>query len=243
MDTENLSTTRTKIGDAINRHVAMTEFETEQVADAVLDVMETDGYQKVIDLQIQLEEIEGVASLAYESCDEAPFAGVLGMIERRIKAVRYELSDLIGSSPPAKPNGAGARPFSRKAMVLDLCRGIRQSVQPLIDNQEVSDDIGVKLVGVEKAAETIECIVSEGETGNGILSPQATLNSYVIGWQDKSMAECAQRLRQFGFDMSENIAADFHEDGFTVTKGWTPKGIRYFVGEREFLQSLLPDED
>jgi trehalose-6-phosphate synthase len=39
MDTENLSTTRTKIGDAINSAVAMSEAETEQAVDAVLDAM------------------------------------------------------------------------------------------------------------------------------------------------------------------------------------------------------------
>jgi hypothetical protein len=42
MDTENLSTTRTKIADAINSAVAMTEAETEQAVDAVLGAMIAD---------------------------------------------------------------------------------------------------------------------------------------------------------------------------------------------------------
>jgi hypothetical protein len=42
--------------------------------------------------------------------------------------------------------------------------------------------------------------------------------------------------------MSEILTADPNEDGYSVTKTWTRKGIRYFVAEREFLQSLLPEE-
>jgi len=128
MADQNTSTNRTKIGDAINSAVAMTEAETAQDVDAVLGAMPDkangSNYQQVIDFQIQLEEIQAVAKLAGETCDDAPFVGTLGIIERRVKEVRYALNDLIVTDQvaqvaPLKEPGKGDRE-SPKAAKADI---------------------------------------------------------------------------------------------------------------------------
>lgn len=70
-------------------------------------------------------------------------------------------------------------------------------------------------------------------------STLATLDRIVDEHADKSPQECAARLRQFNYDVLENIAASMDEDGFTVTKTWTPKGLRHFLAQFRTVR-LLP---
>ena len=202
------------------------------------------NYQHIIDLQIQLEEIEGVASLAYETCDDAPFAGTLSLIERRVKAIRYELSDLIGSSPTAKLNGFNSeiRPLSRRAMILDLLRGIRVCARKT-ENCGGQEAVIMDAISIQKAAETIECILAEGsDCGDAAAAVDVAFDGFQVECDKMSPEEVALRLRQHCWEASEILSAFPEENGFSVSKTFTRKGLRYFVAEREFLQSLLPEE-
>lgn len=71
----------------------------------------------------------------------------------------------------------------------------------------------------------------------------AVFDRIVDDQANKSGQECAARLRQFAYDVSENLAASATEDEYTVTRTWTLKGLRHFVAECEFMERLLSGDD
>lgn len=84
---------------------------------------------------------------------------------------------------------------------------------------------------------------SERESPHSDQSALATFDAIHIRCEKMPIDQVALELRRYMWDACENLAASMNEDGFTVTKTWTPKGLRYFLAEREFLESLLSDDD
>lgn len=82
----------------------------------------------------------------------------------------------------------------------------------------------------------------DGSTDDWQRSALAAIDRLDSEYAEKTPQECAARLRKFNYDVSENLAASMYEDGYTVTKTWTRKGVRHFLAEREFMESLLSDE-
>jgi hypothetical protein len=54
--------------------------------------------------------------------------------------------------------------------------------------------------------------------------------------------QVALELRAHCWEADEILSASMEEDGYRVSKTFTRKGLKHFLAEREFLQSLLPEE-
>lgn len=68
------------------------------------------------------------------------------------------------------------------------------------------------------------------------------LDRYQVECNKLSPEEVGLRLRAHCWDVGEMLSAFPEEDGFSVHKTFTRKGLKDFLAEREYLQSLLPDE-
>jgi hypothetical protein len=199
----------------------------------------------------ELESLAIVAQIAGNQIDDKESVCTLDLLNRECERLSHCVGEVACELSPSYTevraakllNGFNSevRPFSRKAMILDLCRGIQKSVQPFIDSGEVSEDIGVKLVGVEKAAGTIECLLAEA-SDDAATAVDVAFDRFQIEAEKMTPLEVAQRLREHCWEAAETLSATPEEDGYTVRKTFTRKGLRYFVAEREFLQSLLPEE-
>jgi hypothetical protein len=64
---------------------------------------------------------------------------------------------------------------------------------------------------------------------------------YQVEWSDRPIDEVALRLRAHCWGAAEILSANREEDGFSVRKTFTRKGLTHFLAEREFLDDL-PDE-
>jgi hypothetical protein len=68
------------------------------------------------------------------------------------------------------------------------------------------------------------------------------LDRYQVECNKLSPEEVGLRLRQHCWDVGEMLSAFPEEDGFSVHKTFTRSGLKNFLAELEYLQSLLPAE-
>ncbi|MEX2122364.1 MAG: hypothetical protein WD795_00595 [Woeseia sp.] len=196
----------------------------EQIADSILDRARRHGFTVTT------------------SDGEFPFQLVGPKVT--VEGLAEQVAELHGAVPP-RPD----RPQTTHEMIRDLCRGIRRSAKQA-DKAIADDDLSVRMVSVGKATEVIEhliCNLVDPQTTTATANPEALaiLERFERACSQKTAKACADRLRAFNWDASENIGVPDDaplEDRFTVTRTWTLKGLRDHLAREMFLESLLPDE-
>jgi hypothetical protein len=65
---------------------------------------------------------------------------------------------------------------------------------------------------------------------------------FQIRCEKMPLDQVALELRAHQWEAAEILSANLEEDGYSVHKTFTRSGLKHFLAEREFLQSLLPQE-